>query len=337
MGFQFKTVGLVIMLSVMFSLPADASIEIDKLKYELVQSLRAEKYGHALTLIKKLRERKASLGTEIVYFEAKSNLMSGYPEKGERLLRKYIADTKGKGENYQRAIGMIIEIDEKREKKNKNDVMERAAKVERNRMIEAEQKRVFGIIVSVNKDWGYVMIEPTNNISPIGKKVYSRLSEFETVAFKVGNRKESGQYSANVDSLDNVHIGDKLFFGVNGVDSSSQTIVTLGMKVGERRSFSIDDYKRAAKEDRRRIKIAMASLKRTPGPEIIGLTSGGPAELAGIKVGDLVDRINGVEIKSENDYSKVISSLKVGESVSIRVVRMAKHTSFTITPGGDHK
>ena len=212
MGFQFKFLGLIIMLSAIFSLPASASIEIDKLKYELVQSLKAEKYGHALNLIKKLREKKASLGTEIVYFEAKSNLMSGYPDKGERLLRKYIADTKGKGANYQRAIGMIIEIDNNREEKIKVARVATANKIAKQKSIAAERKRVFGKVVSVNKDWGYTVIEVNEGMTPDGKKVFSRLNENETIAFKVGGAKGEGKYSATPVDIDRVKAGDLLYF-----------------------------------------------------------------------------------------------------------------------------
>lgn len=207
----FKLI-LVVVLCGIFSVPAIASIEIDKLKYELVQSLKQENYSNALRLIKNLRAKKIPLGTEIIYFEAKSNLMTGQPREGERLLRKYVKVAKGKGANYQRAIGMIIEIDNIKAGKAKAVRVAKANKIAKQKVIAAERKRVFGKIVSINKDWGYAVIEVSKGMTPAGKKVFSRLNENETIEFKVGNAKGERKYSATPADIARVKVGDVLYF-----------------------------------------------------------------------------------------------------------------------------
>jgi len=209
--FDFKLIVLLV-TSILVSVPAVASIEIDKLKYELVQSLKDEKYPQALQLINTLRAKKVPLGTEIIYFEAKSNLMTGQPVKGEQLLRKYINVAKAKGENYQRAIGMIIEIDNIKTGQIKAEKKAKAETIARKKSIAAEKARVFGKIISVNKEWGYAVAEPKGKIEPKGKKIFSRVSEYKTISFKLGSSKGDGKYTLTSDELSNVNSGDILYY-----------------------------------------------------------------------------------------------------------------------------
>ena len=202
----------VFMINLLLTAPAIASIEIDKLKYELVQSLKDEQYSQALQLIKTLRAKKIPLGNEIIYFEAKAHLMTGNQKAGESLLRKYIGVAKGKGENYQRAIGMIIDIDNNRNRQIKAQQKEKADSLARKQSIAKEKSRVFGKIVSVNKEWGYVVAEIKTNIEPNGKHVFSRIDEFKTIAFKLGSSKGGKTYSLTTDEISNVSVGDVLYF-----------------------------------------------------------------------------------------------------------------------------
>ena len=66
---------------------------------------------------------------------------------------------------------------------------------------------------------------------------------------------------------------------------------------------------------------------------VMGLTKGGPGEKAGIKEGDRLVSIDGVEIKSSNDIIVVRDSHKVGDSVEVVVDRNGTKQTLTMVIG----
>ena len=56
-----------------------------------------------------------------------------------------------------------------------------------------------------------------------------------------------------------------------------------------------------------------------------------PAFLAGIKIGDIITKINGKEIKNINDFINEINNSN-GNSIDVTIIRNNKEYSFTITP-----
>jgi serine protease Do len=56
----------------------------------------------------------------------------------------------------------------------------------------------------------------------------------------------------------------------------------------------------------------------------------GPAMEAGLQIGDVITSIAQKEIDNLNDYKKVISFLKKGSSVPIRIVRNGNGTFLTL-------
>ena len=67
------------------------------------------------------------------------------------------------------------------------------------------------------------------------------------------------------------------------------------------------------------------------------ITRGGPADKAGIKVGDRLISLDGVAIKTTNDIIGVRDSHKVGDSITVVVDRKGtKHTlTLVIGDSGD--
>jgi Tol biopolymer transport system component len=70
------------------------------------------------------------------------------------------------------------------------------------------------------------------------------------------------------------------------------------------------------------------------GARISGVASGGPAEAAGLKDGDIVVEMAGQTIGNIYDYSHALDGLKVGEPIEVVVLRDGKRVTLTLTPGG---
>ncbi len=64
-----------------------------------------------------------------------------------------------------------------------------------------------------------------------------------------------------------------------------------------------------------------------------GVTSGAPADQAGLKGGDVIVQLAGKTIENIQDYMAAISALKVGQPANIVVLREQKRVKLTITPG----
>jgi len=71
-------------------------------------------------------------------------------------------------------------------------------------------------------------------------------------------------------------------------------------------------------------------LKRPEGAIVTGLTKGGPAEGAGLKVGDLITTFNNQQIKESRDLSRIIGVAQVGAQISVRYIRGGKTLATTV-------
>jgi putative serine protease PepD len=71
--------------------------------------------------------------------------------------------------------------------------------------------------------------------------------------------------------------------------------------------------------------------------EANGVTSGGPADKAGIKAGDLIIEIDGVEIASSDELIVAIRSHNVGDKVKIKYKRNAVTKEVTVTLAASKK
>ena len=81
------------------------------------------------------------------------------------------------------------------------------------------------------------------------------------------------------------------------------------------------------------------AIKDTTGAYISEVTAGGPAEKAGLQVGDIVKTVNGAPIKGPTELTRRIADISVGEKVQVGVDRSGKMLSLTLTaalrPGED--
>jgi hypothetical protein len=69
------------------------------------------------------------------------------------------------------------------------------------------------------------------------------------------------------------------------------------------------------------------------GVMLSGVSKGGPADLAGVKGGDVIVKLAGKSVENIYDYTYAIEALKPGQEVEIVVSRGGKEIPLTVTPG----
>lgn len=68
------------------------------------------------------------------------------------------------------------------------------------------------------------------------------------------------------------------------------------------------------------------------GVKLSGVVTGGPADLAGVRAGDVVRELAGKAVENIYDYTYVLGSLKVDAPVGMTVMRGGQRLELTITP-----
>lgn len=72
-------------------------------------------------------------------------------------------------------------------------------------------------------------------------------------------------------------------------------------------------------------------LDKPKGALVSSVVKNSPAERAGVAVGDIILEYDGKEIKTANDLPFLVASTPVGKSVSLKVFRNKKETTFNVT------
>ena len=75
------------------------------------------------------------------------------------------------------------------------------------------------------------------------------------------------------------------------------------------------------------------NMTDTTGAYILEATKGGPADKAGVQIGDIVKTLNGVDVKSSTDLTRRIADVKAGDKLNLGVLRNGKLVGITITAG----
>jgi putative serine protease PepD len=71
--------------------------------------------------------------------------------------------------------------------------------------------------------------------------------------------------------------------------------------------------------------------------ESIGVTPGGPADKAGLKIGDIITNFDGVEINNSDELIVAIRSKSVGDKVKVRYIRNKISKEATVTLAASKK
>lgn len=78
-------------------------------------------------------------------------------------------------------------------------------------------------------------------------------------------------------------------------------------------------------------------LENTDGVIVGSITQGGPAEKADIQPGDVITEINGEKVKNVEKFREKIKSLKVGDKVTMTMVRSGSKLTTAVTLGDMNK
>jgi S1-C subfamily serine protease len=62
-----------------------------------------------------------------------------------------------------------------------------------------------------------------------------------------------------------------------------------------------------------------------------GVISGGPAEKAGLKTGDIIESVNGQEVNEQNSLTRILQKFKPGDQVEVKYLRDGKEATVKAT------
>ena len=74
-------------------------------------------------------------------------------------------------------------------------------------------------------------------------------------------------------------------------------------------------------------------LKETQGALVAKVVSGGPADKAGIAIGDVITSFNGHAVTTSKDLSRIVAATPVGETVTVRLIREGKELNLSAKIG----
>ena len=74
-------------------------------------------------------------------------------------------------------------------------------------------------------------------------------------------------------------------------------------------------------------------LQKPHGALVAKVLTGGPADLGGIKVGDVITEYDGQQVKEANDFPLMVARTQVNREVQVKVLREGKNVPFRVTVG----
>jgi len=74
-------------------------------------------------------------------------------------------------------------------------------------------------------------------------------------------------------------------------------------------------------------------IDKAHGALVAGVSKGGPAEHAGIKIGDVITEFDGKEVKEASDLPMMVARTAVNKNVSVKLIRDKKESTASVTIG----
>ena len=85
--------------------------------------------------------------------------------------------------------------------------------------------------------------------------------------------------------------------------------------------------------DRAAIPLVDANIRLDQGIYVVQITIDGPAARAGIRVGDIITRIDGIQINHMSELRRHIFSKNPNDRISVTVLRNDREQNFSVTLG----
>ncbi len=129
---------------------------------------------------------------------------------------------------------------------------------------------------------------------------------------------------------------------VEGIKNGSVILSINGIRV-----YDEDDVQRALKIDdvvdiriRQGSEVKTVKLRKIAGVYVVGILEGYPAENAGIKKGDVIMTVNGIETLTLKDFMRIMKSTRPNETVTVSIYdgKSIRTINVTLTrsPHGDY-
>ncbi|MEP0061168.1 M28 family peptidase [Rhodopirellula bahusiensis] len=132
---------------------------------------------------------------------------------------------------------------------------------------------------------------------------------------------------------------DKLNYDGNADIANLFGLLTRGFLMSDEvPEFKLDEGQSTEEVPRARLTAYLGTIPdyaagEVKGLKLSGVASGGPAETAGVRGGDVIVKLASQKIEDIYDYTYAIEALKIGEAVEIIVNREGKDVTLSITPG----
>lgn len=132
---------------------------------------------------------------------------------------------------------------------------------------------------------------------------------------------------------------DKLNYDGNADIANLFGLLTRGFLMSsDVPEFKLDEGQSTEEVPRARLTAYLGTIPdyaagEVKGLKLSGVASGGPAETAGVRGGDVIVKLASQKIEDIYDYTYAIEALKIGETVEIVVNREGQDVTLSITPG----
>jgi Tol biopolymer transport system component len=103
------------------------------------------------------------------------------------------------------------------------------------------------------------------------------------------------------------------------------------------RELDFTEVKGGSQDSSRKFRVYLGTIpdyaaSDSKGVKISGTQKESPAELAGLKAGDVITEFAGKKIENIYDYTFILGALKPGEKVKLKVLRLGEHKELEIIP-----
>lgn len=133
--------------------------------------------------------------------------------------------------------------------------------------------------------------------------------------------------------------GDLVTIGSLAVDSQSRYLITANPIGGTIRRIELNHRKKSGRHYYRDLEItygyvgSLDCYDSSAGCKVGVVGAGTPAEDAGLKKGDVIDSVGGVEVASKFDFESALTKTKPGRDIELAITREGSPLKLTVTLG----